>query len=347
MARMAQEPVPVFFHPDQLTHRPLLEWAFGRRLRHPETSRRAENILRSLKRHPRWFALRPPRQMPLSLIRRVHHHRLLTLYKTAESLPPGETFYPSVFPKRSQTVGDPFDIHQAGYFCFDSGTPLHARTWAAASCSAACAREAADVVLRGRGRLAYALSRPPGHHASRDLFGGYCYLNNAALAAVHLRPLGRIAVLDIDFHHGNGTQDIFWRDGHVLYVSIHGDPRDFYPYFSGWAAETGAGRGAGCNLNLPLPAGTDSQTYLRVLKEEALARIAAFEPAALVVSAGFDTWRGDPIGRFALETDAFRDIGAAICALGRPVVVVQEGGYATQALGTNVVAFLRGLAHGL
>lgn len=321
----------------------MLEWAFGHRLRHPETSRRAERILATLARYPRTFIVRPPARIPLALIRRVHHHRLLTLYQTARSLPQGETFYPSVFPKRSQTVGDPFDIHQAGYFCFDSGTPLHALTWEAATWSAACAVEAASIVARGASRLAYALSRPPGHHASRDLLGGYCYLNNAAVAVERLRRRGRVAVLDIDFHHGNGTQSIFWRDPSVLFVSIHGDPRHFYPYFSGYASEVGAGRGSGFTLNLPLPAGTNGTEYLDVLCREALPAIAAFEPATLVISAGFDTWKDDPVGDFALETDDLERVGEAIGTLELPAVVVQEGGYATDALGRNVVAFLAGL----
>ncbi len=346
MPRFPGDPVPVLFHPAQMAHQPLLEWAFGKRMRHPETSRRAERILATLARHPRTFPIQQPARMPVALIRRVHHHRLLTLYQTAQGLPEGETFYPSVFPKRSQCVGDPFDIHQAGYFCFDSGTPLHARTWDAAAWSAACAVEAAALVARGTTRLAYALSRPPGHHASRDLMGGYCYLNNAAVAVERLRRLGRVAVLDIDFHHGNGTQAIFWRDPDVLYVSIHGDPRQFYPFFSGYASETGAGRGAGTTLNLPLPAGTTGDQYLDVLNREALPAIAAFDPTMLVVSAGFDTWRNDPIGDFALETDDMERLGEAIGALGRPAVVVQEGGYATEALGHNVVAFLSGMRRG-
>jgi acetoin utilization deacetylase AcuC-like enzyme len=346
MANGVRERVPVFFHPDQLLHSPMLEWAFGRRLRHPETSRRAGMILHTLQRHASEFEVRSPSRVPLHLIRAVHAPAMLAVFETAARLPPDETFYPSVFPKRSQTRGDPTDIHQSGYFCYDSGTPLNARSWDAAGWSAACAVEAADAVARGTTRLSYALSRPPGHHVSRDLFGGYCYLNNAAIAARHLKPLGRRAILDIDFHHGNGTQSLFYRDPDVLFVSIHGDPRDFYPFFSGGESERGAGRGAGFNHNLPLPAGTTGDEYLRVLEREALPAIASFDPAVLIVSAGFDTWGGDPIGRFALDTEAYQGIGRAIGGLGRPTVVVQEGGYATQALGQNVVTFLRGLRDG-
>jgi acetoin utilization deacetylase AcuC-like enzyme len=257
------------------------------------------------------------------------------------------TYCPSVFPRRDQTDPDPRDLHQAGYFCFDSGTPLTSATYLAAMRSASCAAAAAQAVVKGVTDHAYALCRPPGHHAQRDLFGGYCYFNNAAIAATRLRRSGRGAILDIDFHHGNGTQALFARDPMVFFASIHGDPASFYPYFSGFAAETGEGRGRGTTLNVPLPAGCDGQEYLRVLRRRVLATLAAFGPRWLVVSAGFDTHRDDPIGDFALVTDDYFDIGAALGRLGLPTVVVQEGGYATSVLGQNVVAFLKGLRSGL
>lgn len=339
---MSMEPIPAFFHPDQLRHQPLYEWAFGRRLKHPETTRRMDRILDSLRRVPEMVKVSAPRRLPIGWIRRTHHHRLITLYRTAESLTPYETFYPSVFPKQSQTLGDPFDIHQAGYFCFDSGTPLNATTWEAATWSAACAAEAALVVRKGRSQVAYGLCRPPGHHASRDLFGGYCYFNNAAIAAKILKSKGRVAIIDIDFHHGNGTQSIFYRDPEVLFLSVHGNPADFYPFFSGFTDETGRGKGMGFNVNLPLPSGTTGRQYLHVLDDEVLPRVRRHDPSFLVISAGFDTWRGDPIGRFSLETPDFTVIGDRFARLGIPTVIVQEGGYDTRQLGRNVAAFLSG-----
>lgn len=336
--------IPVLFHERQLDHRPLYEWAFGNKLDHPESSRRADNIHAALRADPATFAIRPPSRLPISLIKSTHDERLITLYKTAElRLADNETHYPSVFPRRSQTEGDPLNIHKAGYFCFDSGTPLTGATWEAAAWSVACADEAARVVEAGESRVAYALCRPPGHHASRDLFGGYCYFNNAAVIAKRLRAKGKVAILDIDFHHGNGTQEIFYRDDRVLYVSIHGTPVDFYPYFSGFSEERGAGRGEGFNVNVPLPRGVDGQAYRRVLEEQALSAIRAFAPSMLILSAGFDTFKSDPIGAFTLETADYDVLGGLIGRLGIPTVVLQEGGYWVDDLGLNVATFLRGL----
>lgn len=340
--------IPVFFHDRQLAHRPLYEWAFGNRLDHPETSRRADNIHAALASEPAVFSIRPPTSLPTALIAATHDPRLVQLYRTAErQIAAGETLCPSVFPRRSQTVGDPGDIHKAGYFCFDSGTPLTSATWEAAAWSAACADEASRIVESGASPLAYGLCRPPGHHASRDLFGGYCYFNNAAIVAKRLRKKAKVAILDIDFHHGNGTQQIFYRDDRVLFVSIHGTPEEFYPYFSGFAAEKGTGAGVGFTLNLPLPRGCDGQEYLRVLARSALSAIVDFGPSFLVVSAGFDTFKSDPIGTFTLETPDFHTLGDLIGRLGIPVIALQEGGYWVDDLGLNVATFLRGVRDGL
>jgi acetoin utilization deacetylase AcuC-like enzyme len=233
-------------------------------------------------------------------------------------------------------------IGRAGWFCFDTATPLVAGSFAAALAAADAALTAADLVAGGA-PAAYALCRPPGHHAGPGYYGGFCLLNNAAIAARRLTVMGRVAVVDVDFHHGNGTQDIFWEDPDVLYVSLHGDPAVHYPFFTGSAGETGAGPGAGTTRNLPLPDGTGDDAYLAALAE-ALAAVDAFDPAVLVVSAGFDTFEDDPIGAFRVTTGGFARIGAALAALGRPLVVVQEGGYAVEALGANVVALMRGMS---
>jgi acetoin utilization deacetylase AcuC-like enzyme len=232
-----------------------------------------------------------------------------------------------------------------GAYCFDTATPIVAGTYGAARASVDIALTALDLVVCGE-RLAYALCRPPGHHAGRNLFGGYCYFNNAAIVAQRLVSLGaeRVAILDLDYHHGNGTQQIFWERGEVLYVSLHGDPRAAYPYYSGSAAETGAGRGAGANRNLPLPPGTNGEAYVDALTD-ALAALSDFDPdAPLVVSIGFDTYWADPICDFALDTDDYARIGRAAAGLGHSAVAIQEGGYAVDAIGANAVAFLGGLA---
>ncbi|MGQ9370576.1 histone deacetylase family protein [Azospirillum sp. A39] len=229
-----------------------------------------------------------------------------------------------------------------GYYSFDAGTPITAGTWRAAAAAADCALTAAARVAEGE-RTAFALIRPPGHHAGRAFYGGYCFLNNAAVAAQALRDGGaaRVAVLDVDYHHGNGTQEIFWERDDVLFLSLHADPRQEFPYFSGHADETGEGRGAGFTVNLPLPWGTDWTAYAAALSVAA-ARIAAFGPEVLVVSLGADTYVGDPISRFRLQSEDFLRLGEALAAMGRPTLFVMEGGYAVDALGVNVAHVLTG-----
>lgn len=229
------------------------------------------------------------------------------------------------------------------YYSFDAGTPITEGTWAAATASADVALTAVAAVAGGD-RLSFALCRPPGHHAGSSFYGGYCFLNNAAIAAQWLRDQGavRVAVLDVDYHHGNGTQEIFYGRGDVLFVSIHGDPRQEYPFFLGHADETGEGEGEGANLNLPLPWGSAWDAYVRAL-DAALSRIRAFGPDALVVSFGADTYEKDPISRFRLNHDDFTRMGEAIGRLGLPVAVIMEGGYAVAELGTNTANVLSGL----
>jgi acetoin utilization deacetylase AcuC-like enzyme len=191
--------------------------------------------------------------------------------------------------------------------------------------------------VRAGNRAAYALCRPPGHHAAADLYGGFCYLNNTAIAA---RSLGKqVAILDIDYHHGNGTQLIFYDDAEVLFCSLHADPDDDYPYYWGGAGERGSGAGSGFNHNWPLPQNTGDEAYLTAL-DEALEVVAKFGPRYLIVSAGFDTIAGDPVGGFRLSMAGLRAVGLRIAALGVPVVIVQEGGYLLERLGESAVAFL-------
>jgi acetoin utilization deacetylase AcuC-like enzyme len=228
-----------------------------------------------------------------------------------------------------------------GQYSFDGSSPIAAGTWEGAYWSAQTALTALDAVLAGDG-AAFALCRPPGHHCGADYLGGYCYLNNAAVAAEAAAAAGRrVAVLDIDYHHGNGTQDIFYARRDVLFVSIHADPKMDYPYFWGHADETGEGEGEGATLNLPLPRATDLAGYLPAL-ERALERIADSAADILILSFGADTYAGDPISHFRLETADYAVIARRIAALGLPAVIVMEGGYAVDALGANVASFLEG-----
>ncbi|MBN1657634.1 MAG: histone deacetylase family protein [Anaerolineae bacterium] len=233
---------------------------------------------------------------------------------------------------------------QKGYYAFGWGSPILEGTWQAAYWSAQCALTAAGRVQGGEG-VAYALCRPPGHHAGPDLYGGYCYLNNAAIAARRLARDGeRVAVLDVDYHHGNGTQLVFYGDPAVLYCSLHADPDEEYPYYWGAADELGTGAGRGTNRNWPLPRGTAGREYLAALGE-ALDMVGRFAPRYLVVSVGLDVVEDDPEGGFRLTADDVREVGRRIGQLGLPTVVVQEGGYAVRRLGENAVGFLRAIAH--
>ncbi|MGO9993376.1 MAG: histone deacetylase family protein [Steroidobacteraceae bacterium] len=252
---------------------------------------------------------------------------------------------PDCWPARRMAVRRPNSITgKLGYYAMAAETSISAGSWEAACASADVALTAAARLATGE-RGAFALCRPPGHHAARDLYGGYCFLNNAAIAAQYLRDHGseRVAILDVDFHHGNGTQDIFYARSDVLYCSIHGDPLDAFPYFAGYAEEIGSGEGTGYNLNLPLPRGTDFRIW-RAALETALARIVKFAPAALVVSLGVDTFENDPISFFKLKTDDFTRYGRLIGALGLPTLFVLEGGYAVAEIGVNAVNVLQEFA---
>jgi acetoin utilization deacetylase AcuC-like enzyme len=230
-----------------------------------------------------------------------------------------------------------------GRWCFETTTPLTEGTYDAARSAVDVALTATDAVLDGVAS-AYGLCRPPGHHAPAALYGGYCFFNNAAVAAHHASATtgSKVTVLDVDFHHGNGTQQIFYSRPDVQYVSLHGDPARVYPYVTGYVDETGAAAGRGTNLNIPMSAGTDDDAYLRSLAD-ACAAIAAFGPALVVVSLGVDTFHNDPISDFGVTTDGFRRQGALVAELGLPVVVLQEGGYDVDAIGDNVRQWLVGL----
>ena len=251
---------------------------------------------------------------------------------------------PLCWPTRGLRQIEPDSIDgKLSYFSFDAGTPITAGTWQAARSAADVALTGAQLIASGAERAAFALCRPPGHHAARDCYGGYCFLNNAAIAAQALRDQGaaRVAILDVDYHHGNGTQAIFYERADVLFLSLHADPRQEFPFFLGHADETGTGAGAGCNRNYPLPWGTGFEVWSAALAD-ACGHIETFRPDALVVSLGVDTFEGDPISRFRLRSDDFPRVGARIAQLGLPTLFAMEGGYAIEAIGVNAVAVLTG-----
>jgi acetoin utilization deacetylase AcuC-like enzyme len=314
-----------------------------------EMPRRAEMILARV-REVGLGAVREPDRFGEAPPRRVHDdgyvsflagawHEWRALGRTHDALP-------LVWPVRSMR-GDriPDDIDgKLGFYSLDAGVPITAGTWSAVLAAADVAVTGARVLVEGQ-RAAFALCRPPGHHAATAAMGGYCYLNNAAIAAQYLIDQGcsRIAILDVDYHHGNGTQEIFYRRSDVLFASIHADPRVEYPYFLGYADERGEGEGEGYTHNYPLPHGIGWDAYGPAL-DEACRNVAAFTPDVLVVSLGVDTYEHDPISQFRLRTDDFTRIGARIADVACPTLFVMEGGYAVEALGVNAVNVLTGFA---
>ena len=256
--------------------------------------------------------------------------------------PEQNAFLPATFALRRTPRVPSTLLGKAGYYIMDLSACIVEATYTAALTSAHCALSAAEFISSSTVNhplSAFALCRPPGHHAGKDYAGGYCFINNASVAANWLSSKGKVAILDIDYHAGNGTQDIFYERNDVLTISIHGDPDFEYPHYIGFADETGAGDGLGFHKNFPLPKGTDDAGYLSAL-DEALSMIKNFAPNYLVISAGMDTFDGDPLGTFKVTREGFSEIGKRIAALHLPTAIIMEGGYANEALGTNIVTLL-------
>jgi acetoin utilization deacetylase AcuC-like enzyme len=330
-------------------HRAVAELIDGRMEPPVEVPERAERVLAAVRSAALGPIVEPDPDDPdvRAALLAVHDEAYLAFLETAHDawLAEGHTgdALPLAWPARNLNGPEPDAIDgRLGYWSFDAGTPVTAGTWAAATGSVRVALTGARLLLAGE-EVAFALCRPPGHHAAADQFGGYCFLNNSAVAAEALAAAGgrRVAVLDVDYHHGNGTQAIFWERPDVLTISIHADPRQEYPYFTGYAGEVGGSGAEGSNRNLPLPWGTGFDRWAEAL-DAAIGSVAAFGADAVVVPLGVDTFRGDPISRFGLDTPDYLAVGAALARLRRPTLFVLEGGYAVDAIGTNVVNVLRG-----
>ncbi|MCF8381209.1 MAG: histone deacetylase family protein [Bacteroidales bacterium] len=287
------------------------------------------------------FKVRPSRGYPDKYITEVHNSKYVNYIKTVcDKLPEGKSIYPYVFPVRNATR-PPHDYSVlAGYYCIDTFTPINKNAYLAARSGVNCALTGAELLLEGY-HTAYALVRPPGHHAERDVFGGFCYFNNASIAANFLSKFGTIAILDIDYHHGNGHQQIFYNRKDVFTVSIHGNPSFAYPYFTGFADEKGEGAGEGFNLNIPLKEIINGEEYLSHLKK-AIRAIVKYNPDYLIVSLGFDPAKGDPTGTWSLSASDFKNNGAEFGKLPFPILFAQEGGYKNRTLGTNARNFFEG-----
>ena len=335
--------------PNHALHAPKTEFFRGERVPCFESPLRLDFVLSELT--ARAHEVRTPDTDSMDALQKVHSAAYLAFLQTAwqqwVALSPGNADvqpFPSVWPVRSlrhDIEPDNF-IAKLGLYSMDNGTPLAAGTWAAVKGGADAAASAAALVSRGE-RSVFCATRPPGHHAGADFMGGYCFLNNAAVAAEALLASGckRVAILDVDYHHGNGTQSIFYDRSDVLFVSLHGDPKTEYPFYLGHADEKGAGDGFGFNLNLPLPAGATAETWFAAL-DAACQRVKSYRADALVVSLGLDTFVGDPISTFALQSQDFHTLGSRLGGLGFPSVLILEGGYAAKELGVNAANVLNG-----
>jgi acetoin utilization deacetylase AcuC-like enzyme/GNAT superfamily N-acetyltransferase len=306
-----------------------------------ESPVRVKSILRELDKSG-LFRPGKVREYPDRHILEVHDSNYFNYFrKVSRTIPRGQSVYPYVFPLRFATRA-PKDLSvRAGYYCFDTFTPLNQDAFLAARWGVNCVMSAADELLAGT-RYAYVLTRPPGHHTERSVFGGFCYFNNCAVAAHYLSRSGRVAILDIDYHHGNGQQQIFYDRSDVLTISLHGHPSFAYPYFSGFEEEKGEGEGHGFNHNFPMPEKVTHEQYIRVLSR-ALNIIRKFKPDYLVVALGLDPAKGDPTGTWSFTHSNFAANGEMIGSLRLPTMVVQEGGYRNQSLGINARAFFTGL----
>ena len=311
-----------------------------------EKPSRAETVLRVV-RESGLGEISAPEAFSLDPVLAVHDADYIAFLETAwqewrDAGYAGEVIA-SVWPaRRMQSRVPRFIDGKVGYYAMAAETSISEGTWAAAVASKDVALTGAKALLEGE-RGVFSLCRPPGHHAALDMYGGYCFLNNAAIAAQYLRDHGaeRVAILDIDFHHGNGTQDIFYARDDVLFCSLHGDPEDAFPHFLGYADETGSGPGAGFNRNYPMPPGTPFEQWQEALAD-ALARVDEFSPQYLVVSLGVDAFENDPISFFKLTSPDFLTTGQMIGALDIPTLFVMEGGYDVDEVGTNVVNVLKG-----
>ncbi|MEO1476199.1 MAG: histone deacetylase family protein [Pseudomonadota bacterium] len=331
----------IFYSEHQLHHAPARELQDGEMVPYAEKPERLTSILAAV------GSVRPAEDHGIDPITDVHDKGYIDFLQSAHKEwqvagRPGDAF-PYAFPIRGRR---PLDLDRIdaklGRYAYDCGTPIAEHTWTAAYWNTQTALSALHNVLDGNKR-AFALCRPPGHHAGADYMGGYCYLNNVAIAAEAALTAGasRVSVLDVDYHHGNGTQDIFYQRPDVFTVSIHADPKTDYPFYWGHSDEIGEGRGNGQNLNLPLPRGTDWPAYAEALKS-AISAISEFKPDLLIVPYGADTYKDDPISHFNLTTPDYTEMASDIAALSLPTLICMEGGYAVDALGTNVQHFLAG-----
>lgn len=339
----------IFYSETHRRHDPPFEvFDGGKRVPYLESPARMDRILSALHK-TRWADIKEPADFGLAPILAVHDSGYLNFLASAwdewldsvsesDSASDKSAFLPATFALRRQPHIPKSLLGRGGYYMMDLSAVMVNGTHEAALSSANCALSGAQAMIEGE-HAAFALCRPPGHHAGKDYAAGYCFINNAAVAANKLASKGKVAVLDIDYHAGNGTQDIFYDRSDILTISIHSDPAFEYPYYAGYDDETGTAKGIRFHRNFPLPAGTDDSHYLETL-DKAIEILEKFQPEYLVISAGLDIYDSDPLGKFKITRQGIQGIGNKIAGIGSPTLFVMEGGYASDALGENVVALL-------
>lgn len=339
--------IPVIYDPAEKNHSPDNFVVRGVRQQNKEVPERTELMLSALDQAG--FSVAPPEPFGMAPLKAVHTDRYLEFLETGHSQwsaleNAAPEIIPNAFPVNPHAGYPRSIIGRAGFHMGDMACPINAGTWAAARGAANSALTATKLVRQGA-RAAYALCRPPGHHAFADRAAGFCFLNNAAVAAQYARDQGteRVAILDVDVHHGNGTQDIFYDRSDVFFASLHGDPAEFYPFFWGYEDQTGEGAGEGFTANYPLPLGSGEIVFMEALGH-ALERIASFDPGLLILSLGIDISINDPYAALEVTADGFSAIGTAVEAAGLPTAILQEGGYVASDLGTNMVRVISAFA---
>lgn len=341
--------IPVLYTPDHQLHAPGEEFDQGKIADYRETPERIDSIYQRLLMRGLGQSVRASHAADVDDLFQVHSLQMLDFMEVVSRSiqDKNQYLYPEAFPIRGSMARRPKSLKgRLGYYSSDTYSPIGQGTWQALLAAAGLALQAAGMLLHREASAAYVLCRPPGHQAGPDFFGSYSYVNHAALAAKRLMAMGRVAILDIDYHHGSGTQAIFWDEARVLYTSLHIDPNFGFPYFSGYADETGGSLAPGSTFNIPLPPETPSSSYLAAL-EALLRAIHAFQPSSLVVSLGYDAYQGDPVSTFRVEAGAFLPMGSLIAGLKLPTLFVQEGGYAIQALPDLAENFITGFLDGL
>lgn len=345
---MLDSNMKIIYSEQEKLYRPKHRLTLGELIHFVVKNNRAEIIKNeAVKRGLRSLIINP-NDYPMEALKTISDPDMVDFVKSCENFKKNEIAFPFVFPSKRRLGGKFYNpkeanIKNVGYYNFDMVMEIDNNTYKAAKLSADCALTGADLILNKKERNIFALCCPPGHHAGYNYYGGFCVFNNAAIAAYQLLKRGKVAILDVDFHHGNGTQDIFYDQASVLFVSLHGDPHIYYPYLSGFSNETGHKLGAGKNINIPLPGGTGNDKYREHLKD-AIKKIGDFQPETLIISMGFDTYKYDYLGDFKLTTSFYKEIALLAGELKIPILALLEGSYNIINTGKNGNSFIEGLA---